>query len=286
MPAQSHGFKRLVLGLQPSAPGRAMRLAVEFAGLLNLELLGLFLEDTRLQDLAGIPFAREFRFPGGGWHPIDFDRLSKDLELAASNAERLFANAARQLSTRWQFEVIRELTGETFGSVSRTGDIVMVVSSANPAEHATRQFARLIEAAFRSASAVMLVPPQTARKMGPIIAIAAAPNDPAIYTAAAVAIAAKEEAVIVQAYLGDAGGVVRELAAETGLKIKSITVGANVLSSPASLSSILRGLKGRLLVLTRSAAPHEAALSAGLFSGIPVLAVEPPHTVPDAVSQA
>ena len=60
MPEQPHSFKRLVLGLQPRAPDRTMQLAVELADLLHLELLGLFLEDTSLRDLAGIPFAREF----------------------------------------------------------------------------------------------------------------------------------------------------------------------------------------------------------------------------------
>jgi hypothetical protein len=287
MPTQSHAFKRLVLGLQHSASDRAMKTAVEFAGLLNLELLGLFLEDVRLHELAGSPFAREFKLFGGGWQPIELDRLSRDFELAARNAERLFANAARRLPTKWQFEVIRGLTSETLESVSRTGDIVMVVQPASPVEHATRQFPWSVEAAFRWASAVMLVPPQTARRMGPIIAIAVNPNDPAIEAAAAIAIAAKEELVIVQAWPRDAGDTVRELAEQSGLSIKTVGARENLLSSPASLFPLLDQLKGQLLVLTHSAAAHEAALPAGLVRRIPVLLIEPPQTMlDDTASQA
>jgi hypothetical protein len=77
-------FKRLVVGLEPSAPDRAMRLAVELAELLDLDLLGLFLEDPGLRDLAAIPFVREFRSLGGGWRPIEIDQLTHDLEVARS----------------------------------------------------------------------------------------------------------------------------------------------------------------------------------------------------------
>lgn len=196
MPGQTPAFKRLVLGLQAGPSARAIKAAAEFASLLNLELVGLFFEDTRLEKLSGIPFVREFRLLGGGWHPIDIDRLSRDFELAARNAERLLANEAMQFSTRWQFEVTRELFSEAFGALSRASDIVMIVQPERPAEYATPQFALLMEAALQSAPAVMLAPARPSLRKGPVIAIAAIPNDTCFYTAAEIAIAAKEELVI------------------------------------------------------------------------------------------
>jgi len=285
MPVRSHAFKRLVLGLQPGASGRAMKAAVEFADLLGLDLLGLFLEDPHLKELAGMPFLREFKLLGGGWRPIDLDRLSRDFELAARNAERIFAEAARELSTKWQFEVVRGLTRENFASVSRSGDIIMIVQPANPAEHATRQFAWLAEAAFRSASAVMLAPPQAVRPAGPIIAIAASPHDPAIRTAATIATAVGEELVIVQAYTGVADDGVRKLSEQPGLKISKVAAGLNLLLDPSSLSSLLGQLKGRLLVLTRGATAIDALVLAGLFRHMAVLAIEPADTLPNAAPQ-
>src|SRR5674476_57962 len=105
MPREPHSFKRLVLGLQPGAHDRTMRLAVELADLLHLDLLGLFLEDTSLLDLAGIPFSRELRPLGGGWHTIDLERLLHDFELDARSIERKFMGAAKRLPTGYQFEV-------------------------------------------------------------------------------------------------------------------------------------------------------------------------------------
>ena len=79
-------FKRIVLGLQSTSANRTVQLAVELAGLLHLELLGLYLDDIGLRDLANFPFAREFRLLEG-WQPINLDRLSRDLELGASMTE-------------------------------------------------------------------------------------------------------------------------------------------------------------------------------------------------------
>ena len=282
MPGQTRTFRRLVLGLQAGPSARAIRAAAEFASLLNLESVGLFFQDMHLEKLSGIPFVREFRLLGGGWTPIDIGRLSLDFELAARNAERLLANEAMQFSARWQFEVTRELFSEAFGSLSRASDIVMIVQPESPAEYATRQFALLVEAALQSAPAVMLAPARPSLRTGPIIAIASAPNDPSISAAAEIAIAAKGELVILFTDGDDESfAAVHRLEGDPPLQVRSIRGGENLLSSLASLSSLLDQLKGRLLVFTRGVAPLEGLLKAGVFRGISVLAVEPPDTMPE-----
>jgi len=77
--------------------------------------------------------------------------------------------------------------------------------------------------------------------------------------------------------------VVRELEAGPPLQIRSVRGGESLLSSLASLSSLLDQLKGRFLVFTRGVAPLEALLRAGVFRRISVLAVEPPDTMPEEV---
>ncbi len=276
--AVSHSFKRVVLGLRPSVPDRAMQLAVELADLLHLELLGLFLEDTGLRHLAAIPFARELRLLGGGWHPIDLDQLSRDLELAARSMERMFADAAKGLPTRYQFEVIRTPTAEAIASVSRTGDIVMIMEPLSPAEQATQQFSHLMEAAFRSAGAVMLVPTRIARATGPIVAIAAARDDPSIESAAAIAMATEEALVIVEASEGAADDPrVARLAADTGLRVKRIVVGNVPALSPSVLLSAFRELRERLVIISRGALDREVALTMASARRVPVLVIEPPE---------
>jgi len=280
MELRLHNFKRVVLELHPSVPDRTMRLAVELADLLHLELLGLFLEDTSLRDLASIPFAREFRPLGGGWHPLNLDRLSHDLEVAVHSTERVFADAAKHLLTKSQFEVIRGPTAETIVSISRTGDIVMIVEPLNPAERATQQFSWLVEAAFRSVAAVMLVPTQIARTVGPVVAIATNPDDPSVRAAAAIAIAAKEDLIIVRCYeesIDD--GRIDKLIADTGLTIKSFAADRLLVSDSAALFSFFHEFQERLVVLTRGILAPEIALTIALARRVPVLVIEPQATM-------
>ena len=276
MPTEFHSFKRLVLGLQPNAADRAMRLAVEVAHMLQLELLGLFLEDTSLHDLANVPFAREFRPLGGGWHPLDPGRLLHEFEIAARNAERMFIEAARGLPTRYQFEVIRGSTAETIASISRRGDIVMIVAPASPAERATQQFSWLIEAAFQSAAAVMLVPPSITRARGPVVAIATAADDPSIQIAAAIAIAAGEDLIVLEADHGDADDpCLRKFAADAGLTIHHFAAGRRPILDPNVLAQVLHQPRERLVVISRSRLANEAALPIATARRVPVLLVGP-----------
>lgn len=275
MPVGSHSFKRLVLGFAPSAPDRAMRLAVDLAGLLHVDLLGVLLEDTALRDLAGIPFAREFRPLGGGWHPIDLDRMSRELELAARSIERFFTEAASGLSTKCEFEVVRGPPSETIAAISRTGDIVMVVEPLSPAERATQQFSGLMEAAFQSAAAVLVVPPQIARTAGAIVAVAAAPDDPSVETAAAIALAAKENLIVLET--GERGydpSRLRELVDNTGLAIRRIAAGTASLADVAARAHAFRTVQERLVVMTRDLLAHEVALSIASSRRVPVLVIE------------
>ena len=275
MSKEPHSFRRLVLGLQPGAHDRTMRLAVELADLLHLDLLGLFLEDTSLRDLASIPFLREFRPLGGGWQTIDLDRLSRDFELAARSIERKFMGAAKRLPTGYQFEVARGPMAKTFSSVSRTGDIVMIVEPWSPVERATQQFSWLLEAAFQSAAAVMLVPPHIVRTKGPVAAIVTSPDDPSLHAAAAIALAAKEELVIIEADGRDAeDSGIRKLAADTGLAIKRIAAAGIGLADPAACAPAFRQNQERLIVMTRGAFADRTASAIAAARQVPVLVVE------------
>ena len=277
MSKEPRNFKRLVLGLQPSAADRTMQLAVELADLLHLDLLGLFLEDTSLRDFAKISFAREFRLLGGGWHAIELDQLSHDFELAARSIERMFTDAAKHLTTRYQFEIARGPTAKTIATISRTDDIIMIVEPMSPAERATEQFTWLLQAAFRSAGAVMLVPPHVVRTKGPVVAVAATPDDPSIQAAAAIAVAAKEELVIIDVDSHDADDpYIRKLAADTGLAIKIVAAANVTLPDPATCTQAFRQTQERLVVMTRGAFADAAASTIAAARRVPVLVVEPP----------
>jgi len=254
-----------------------MRIAVELADLLHLDLIGLFIEDTSLRDLAKIPFARELRPLGGGWHAIDLDRLSRDFELAARSIERMFTDAARHLTTRYRFELVKGPMAEAIASISRTDDIVMIVEPLSPAERATQQFPWLLQAAFRSAGAVMLVPPRIIRSKGPVVAIAATPDDLSVHVAAAIAVAAKEELVIIEADGHETEDPrIRTFAADTGLTIKRVSTAKIALPDPAICAQAFRQTQERLVVMTRGAFQDDVASTIAAARRVPVLVVEPP----------
>jgi hypothetical protein len=262
--------------MQPRAPEHTLRLAVELAQLLNLELLGVFLEDTSLQNLASIPFAREFRLLGGGWHPIDVGQLSHELELAAQSAERMFAETVKHLRTQCRFEVARGPMAATIAAVSQTSDIVVIGEPASAAERVTQQFSWLMQAAFRSVAAVMIVPSRIARIHGPVVAIATTPDDPSIAVAAAIARAANEELVVadVCANVIDEAQI-RALAAANGLTIRHVIKGRITGANAASFANTIRPLHERLVVMTRGASDDRLASLVAAEQRVPVLVIEP-----------
>ncbi|MGZ3410975.1 MAG: hypothetical protein ACXU80_11530 [Xanthobacteraceae bacterium] len=283
MAMHHYTFKRLVLGFQSRIPERSsMRLAAELASLLDLELLGLFLEDSSLRDLAAIPFAREIRSLGGGWHRLDTEQLSHDLDLAARNAERTFSEVAKRLQIKCQFEVVRGATTKSIAALSRTDDIVMVAEPTSAAERATGQFQWLVDAAFRSAAAVLLVPTRIVRNTGPVVAIAAAAEDPSLYVAALIANGAREKLVILDVdRIGADDPGIKELAVGLGLTIEHINATGIQLSDADTCAQAFHGLQERLVVITTNAMAHHVATSIASSRHVPVLVIEPAEMTPN-----
>jgi nucleotide-binding universal stress UspA family protein len=193
-------FKRIVLGLDWSASGgAAVELAAEFAELLELEILGLFLRDESLLGLADFPFARELRMPCE-WHPISVEQLARDIDLAGQTARQLFEAAAKQLRTASSFKVVSGSPARVIASLAQQDDIMAIVEPSGPAARATEPFVSFLDAALRSAASVLLLPSRVARRTGPIAAIALSANDPSTETAAAIAGSANEEMIIIRGY--------------------------------------------------------------------------------------
>ena len=273
---RSHSFKRLIIGLSPGSTGQTTGMAADLARLLQLEMLGLFLDDTNLRNLAAIPFAREFRPFGGGWRPMSADKIEHELDVAARNAERAFAQVAGRLAARHQFEVLRGPIGEALAAHSQTNDIIMIVEPVSAGDRASQQFSWLTEAAFRSSAAVLLVPARIARNTGPVVAIATRPGDPSIRTAAGIASAAKEALVVVQAHEGEADDeLLRELSVSGGLAIRVSRAGQAVLSNPDVRRNAMEQFFERLIVLSRTTAAHEFGPALVAARHVPVLMLAP-----------
>jgi hypothetical protein len=283
-------YKRVVVGLHQSAPDkRTVRMAAELAGLLRLDLMGLFIEDPGMFALAQRPGAREFQLLGKRWQAINPETLSRDIELCALSARRVLDETAKSLGVPTRFEVVRAAMREAIRTVSLPSDIVIIAEPGNPAERTIAPFPQLVKAALESTATVLYLPRRIARTRGPVVAIATAPDDPSIGAAASIAAAAKESLVVVEAFDRKAGETeaMPVVSSEAGIPVGRLTVAAKALMDVRALSSALEGLRGRMIVVTRGAfgegdGDKPAELAA--LQGLPVLLVEPEEADAPAAS--
>lgn len=104
------------------------------------------------------------------------------------------------------------------------------------------------------------------------------------HAAAAIAIAAKEELVIIEADGHDADDPrLRTLAADTGLKIKRMAASKVGLPDPATCVQAFRQVQERLVVMTRGALEDGAASVISAARRVPVLVVEPPEVAGETI---
>lgn len=239
-------FTRIIVGLDRSVPDRtALRFAVELAKLLRLNLFGLFAQDPRLTNLAGMPLMREFRMLERQWRPIEGRSLLGDLELSASIARKALDEVARASGISHRFEILPATAREAIASVSSATDIVMVTEPRVPADQAFQPFSEIVAAAMTTPASVLIFPNRVARDHGPVLAIAGRSDDPSVTSAAAIASAANERMEVI------------------------------ITTSPASstLRRVPRRLDERMIVMTRRTSGDLAPSSLASDRRVPVLVV-------------
>jgi hypothetical protein len=238
-------FKRMLLRL-PHGPQdyAAVAMTAELASLLGVDLVGTFFDESSLLRFAELPTTREFR--AGGWHPLDTDQLTRELALAAREAERLFGEAIGQHRPKASFAVEEGSPAKLVSSTASGADIIAIIVPKNPIERATHQFNELVAAAFRSTSSILLVPPVVRRFSGPVVVMAAGADDPSLAMALAIAVSARERIVIVPSQ--DTGLAASMIARAESAGVLA-TLAPPVLSGSTLLLPPLSG--GRLLVMRR-----------------------------------
>lgn len=255
-----------------------IQVAAELAQLLGLDLHGVYLQEAALPELAALPFVREFRLATGGWHRLDRDQLVREQGSAASEARRQLDEAATALGLVRLFEVISGDPLAFIAAASQTGDIIVVAQPALPAERLVYATAHLLEAVHGCAGSVMLVPRMLARRQGAVAAVVCAESDPALLIAARLAVAAREDLLLL---VSGPPGLAREAtqrALTVGLPPQRITVRSIADVTPEVVLQALEGGNERLVVLARGACgADDAAVSSHIAAvrGVPVLVAEP-----------
>lgn len=189
-------FKRMVVGLPQGMGNRsAVEAAADLAEFLKLELLAAFITDAALLELAEFPAIRELRLLDQQWQPLDVARIARDLEDAANLARRRFDESVGSRTIKTGFDVLAG--ADLMASLIDAGDIVTIIEPSHPGESITRQFTALLDAAFETASAILVVPRRIARTSGPIMAVAGGHDDASIRVALEIAAALKERLIVV-----------------------------------------------------------------------------------------
>jgi len=272
MTTRRHKFRRLVLGLQPGTPATSVQVTARLAATLQLELLGLFLAEGGLRELAGLPFVHEITLTGGR-RSIDFQQISGDIAFRAQELERMFAAAVQGLSIATEFQIRKGSVQDCVAEFSRTEDILVVSEPEKPADRAAAQFAWFLETACRSSAAVLLIPPAVIRSSGSIMAIAATADDPSIAAAALIAEATNERLIIVDTGHAPDSQAIGKRTGTLGQNVKHIAMSIEQLRADLMFDRNLSDVQERLIVLTRGARSKSTALAIASEREVPVLIV-------------
>jgi hypothetical protein len=268
-------YRRLLLDLHETmADERTLRIAAEFARLLRLDLQALFVEDPALLALGHLPHTRELRLPGHAWENLDAQRIAEEIEQAAARARRLLEEVSAATGVSCVFEMRRGDPVSVMAEFCEPTDIVIVAEPRRASERLTGSYARRREAAYSSASAVLLIPHQKPRARGQVVAVAPTMPDASVATAARIALHAGENLVLVVP--AGAAAAASDAAHAAGLDRARIATRKLAGRTQAAIARTLAGLDARLLVITRSGAPDEETTLSRLAEtcAIPVLAVE------------
>ncbi len=267
------GFKRMLVGLpQGMANPASVEAAVDLAEFLQIELLATFVADASLLELAGLTAARELRTLDQEWQPLELARISRDLKSAAGVARRRFADSVKSRTIKTSFDVVAQ--AQMVASRIRADDIVAIIEPSHPGETITRQCTGLLDAAFASAGAVLVVPTRIARTTGPIMVTASDPEEPSIRAALAVAAALKERLIVVTPPGTRLPIEVLAEAEQLGVLVEHIASGG--LRAEASLAvPALARLQERLRIVTRDVLTDWSPRLFSSLQGIPLLVIEP-----------
>ncbi len=270
---------RLVLSLYYSASDRTtMELAARLAHTLGRDLFGLFLADESLLGLAALPFARELRPLGGGWQPLDAQRLAGEVDLVARTAERLFGETVRAMGAEAHFQIVRTSAAQAMASVSQAGDVVLVAEPGSAAGRVTHTFLSLVEAAFASAGRVMFIPHRIVRERGPVVALVRTPSEPAAWIGLMIATLTKEELIVIEAGSAGAdrqtGTALMKAAEAAGVTVRRVQIGGVPVNDARALGAVLGVARERLLIVGRGILDEAAAPALASARGVPVMVVD------------
>ncbi|MGE5240415.1 MAG: universal stress protein [Bacteroidota bacterium] len=164
--SSDESIRRILVALDASVSSLAtLEAAVALASHLEAELIGLFVEDVNLLNLAALPFAREVGFPSARRRRLGSLEMERSLRAQASRAQAALIAAAERQSVRCSFRVVRgEVTAQVLEAATEVD--LLALGMGRPRAWRASSTSRVI--ASSASRPVLLLTPGT--PVGPPIA--------------------------------------------------------------------------------------------------------------------
>lgn len=121
--------RRILLPLDSSALSRrTLEIAADLAGTFEAELVGLFVKEANLLNLAELPFTRVIDRRSGERRELSRGGMEQALDALSEKARAMLGELARQRSIAWSFEIRTGEPLETAVAESGQFDLVAVGS--------------------------------------------------------------------------------------------------------------------------------------------------------------
>jgi nucleotide-binding universal stress UspA family protein len=119
--------KRVLVALDSLPGGRALlATAAELAAKWDAELVGLFVEDIDLLNVAALPFCREFGIAHGEERTLDPAAMARALRIQAERMREAVASAAERTQVPYSFRVTRGRVEVELLEACREAELVVV----------------------------------------------------------------------------------------------------------------------------------------------------------------
>ncbi len=124
---QSQSISEILVALDASPHSTAaMDAAVELAGRLGAEVVGVFVEDINLLRLAELRITVEVGSATGRVRRVDHQRVSYGMRSHAERARQALQRSAERWQVPWDFRVLRGVIDRQLLSASTTADLVIL----------------------------------------------------------------------------------------------------------------------------------------------------------------
>lgn len=135
---ESH-IKRVLVAMDATGPSKAaLKSAAEIAARLRVELLGLFVEDINLLQLASLPFAREFVYGSSTGRKMDSTDMERSLRIQAERLRKNLEITAESAQVPYSFIVTRGKVASALLSVAAEHDLLVLGKVIKKTEHEYR----------------------------------------------------------------------------------------------------------------------------------------------------